>query len=98
MPRASSHPERREAQLLLDLIEMLFDEWYVARHQRQQRLARIAQASAEKKQAIADARAGQLNQLDHLVLREVAMFGLFYGWFEKHVSISLIVDHELRGK
>ncbi|WP_254798224.1 DUF4145 domain-containing protein [Sphingobium sp. AS12] len=48
-----------EAQLLIQLIEMLFEEWYVARHSRQQRLARIASVSDEKKAAIANARAGQ---------------------------------------
>lgn len=31
--------EREEAQILIDLIEMLFDEWYVARFKRQERLA-----------------------------------------------------------
>jgi hypothetical protein len=31
--------EPEEAQILIDLVEMLFDEWYVARHKREQRLA-----------------------------------------------------------
>ncbi|WP_367303975.1 DUF4145 domain-containing protein [Sphingobium xenophagum] len=48
-----------EAQVLIQLIEMLFEEWYVARNSRQQRLARIASVSDEKKAAIANARAGQ---------------------------------------
>lgn len=52
--------DAEEAQLLIDLIEMLFGEWYVARHQRQESFARIAQASAAKKQAIAEGRAAQL--------------------------------------
>ena len=46
-----------EAQLLIDLIEMLFDEWYKARHTRQQRLSRIAAMSAEKKKAIENGKA-----------------------------------------
>lgn len=40
-----------EAQALIDLIEMLFEEWYVARHKRQERLDKIAQIGAEKKAA-----------------------------------------------
>lgn len=46
----------QEAQLLIDLIETLFDEWYVARHVRQERLARIAAVAQEKKDAIAAGR------------------------------------------
>ena len=46
-----------EAQALIGLIEMLFSEWYVARHQRQQKLAHIAAIAAEKKAKIADAKA-----------------------------------------
>jgi hypothetical protein len=37
-----------EAQALIELIEMLFDEWYVARHRRQERLATISKIGAEK--------------------------------------------------
>ena len=37
-----------EAQELIGLIEMLFEEWYVARHDRNQRLAKIAAARAAK--------------------------------------------------
>lgn len=37
-----------EAQALIDLIEMLFDDWYISRHQRQQRLARVKAIAAEK--------------------------------------------------
>lgn len=43
-----------EAQILIELIELLFKEWYVARHQREERLAglkRIAGAKAEDKKA-----------------------------------------------
>lgn len=38
-----------EAQALIDLVEMLFDEWYVARDKRKQQLARIAGIAGEKK-------------------------------------------------
>jgi len=51
--------EAGEAQALIELIELLFDEWYIARNHREVRLARIAQVSADKKQAIANGRAGQ---------------------------------------
>jgi hypothetical protein len=37
-----------EAQELIGLIEMLFEEWYVARHDRNQRLAKIAATRAAK--------------------------------------------------
>lgn len=37
-----------EAQALIELIEMLFDDWYVARHARQERLARVKAIAAEK--------------------------------------------------
>jgi len=40
-----------EAQALIELIEMLFEEWYVASHKRQERLAKIASIGAEKKEA-----------------------------------------------
>lgn len=46
-----------EAQVLIELIEMLFDEWYVARDTRQKRLAAISKIGAEKKQLVADGRA-----------------------------------------
>ena len=46
-----------EAQALIELIEMLFDEWYVARHKREQRLAAVKKIAAEKKAAIAKGRA-----------------------------------------
>jgi hypothetical protein len=41
-----------EAQALIELIEMLFDEWYVARHVREQKLARVKAIAAEKDAAI----------------------------------------------
>jgi len=37
-----------EAQALIELIESLFDEWYVARHKRQQRFAKVAQVATQK--------------------------------------------------
>lgn len=37
-----------EAQTLIELIEMLFADWYVARHKRQQRLASIQEITAAK--------------------------------------------------
>ena len=37
-----------EARLLLSLIEQLFDDWYVTRHKREERLAAIKQTAAEK--------------------------------------------------
>ncbi|MCW7543046.1 DUF4145 domain-containing protein [Aurantimonas litoralis] len=40
-----------EAQTLIELIEMLFDEWYVARHKRRQRLARVKDVAEEKNAA-----------------------------------------------
>jgi hypothetical protein len=39
-----------EAQMLIDLIELLFREWYVTRHDRQQRLAAV-KAMAQQKHA-----------------------------------------------
>lgn len=46
-----------EAQALIVLIEMLFEEWYIARHNRQQKLSAISQISGAKAEAIADGRA-----------------------------------------
>ena len=37
-----------EAQTLIGLIELLFEEWYVAQHQRQEKLKRLGVAVAEK--------------------------------------------------
>jgi hypothetical protein len=45
-----------EAQILIDLVELLFEEWYVARHGRQQKLARVAKLAGDKKMAIATGR------------------------------------------
>jgi hypothetical protein len=41
--------EPEEADLLIELIETLIKEWYVARHKREQRMARIVAASEQKK-------------------------------------------------
>lgn len=43
--------EPGEVDLLLGLVEMLFDEWYIARHRRDERLTAIA-AMAEEKEAL----------------------------------------------
>lgn len=48
-----------EAQALIELIEMLFEEWYVARAKRQQKLARISAIGADKKKVIAEGRAAR---------------------------------------
>ena len=40
-----------EAQILIDLVESLFDEWYVQRHKRQARFAALRE-TAEQKQAL----------------------------------------------
>ena len=39
-----------EAQVLIELAELLFDEWYVAREQRTQRLVKLGAIAADKKQ------------------------------------------------
>ncbi|MBD9445736.1 DUF4145 domain-containing protein [Rhizobium sp. RHZ01] len=46
-----------EAQALIDLLEMLFEEWYVAREKRLERLAKVKQIAAEKEAALAEGRA-----------------------------------------
>ncbi len=38
-----------EAQALIELIELLFREWYVARHERAERIAGIGALAAAKK-------------------------------------------------
>ena len=43
--------EPEEAQLLLGLIETLFTEWYVAKHDREQRMGALKQLGEEKKAA-----------------------------------------------
>lgn len=44
--------EPGEAEALIQLIEMLFDEWYVARHERQARLKRVQEIAEGKKKII----------------------------------------------
>jgi hypothetical protein len=39
-----------EAQILIDLVELLFEDWYVARNDRTKRLAKIRSIAEEKKQ------------------------------------------------
>jgi hypothetical protein len=48
-----------EAGLLIELIELLFREWYVEQYNREQRLAKITSLGEAKQQQIIDARAGQ---------------------------------------
>lgn len=38
-----------EAQLLIELIELLLEEWYVARHKREQRLSAVRQLADTKR-------------------------------------------------
>lgn len=40
-----------EADLLIEMIEMLLDDWYVARHKKQQKLQRIKEVAANKAEA-----------------------------------------------
>lgn len=40
-----------EADLLIEMIVMLLDDWYVARHEKQQKLQRIKEVAAEKAEA-----------------------------------------------
>lgn len=46
--------EPQEARQLLDLLEALFDEWYVERHKRTERFAAVADIQAEKERLIRD--------------------------------------------
>jgi len=41
----------KEAQILIDLIEILFDEWYVAREKRRSKFAAL-KATADEKQLL----------------------------------------------
>lgn len=40
-----------EADLLIEMIEMLLDDWYVARHEKQQKLQRIKKVATDKAEA-----------------------------------------------
>lgn len=42
--------EPEEARLLIELLEQLFEEWYVARHKREQRRFDIQKVAEKKKQ------------------------------------------------
>ena len=42
--------EPKEADLLVELIEMLFKEWYIARNERQERLNKIKETAIQKEQ------------------------------------------------
>lgn len=42
-----------EAQLLIELVEGLFEEWYVARHRRASRFSRLGEVASQKKALIA---------------------------------------------
>lgn len=48
-----------EAQVLLELIESLLDDWYVESHKRQQRFAKAVALGQEKAAQLKDAKAGQ---------------------------------------
>ena len=48
-----------EAQILIDLIEMLFEDWYVARQRRQDRFASISALAEDKKDAISKHKAAK---------------------------------------
>ncbi|HBM7602516.1 hypothetical protein [Enterobacter asburiae] len=37
-----------EADLLIEMIEMLIEDWYIARHRKQEKLKRIQEVAAEK--------------------------------------------------
>jgi hypothetical protein len=43
--------EPDEAAVLINLVEMLFEEWYMARHRRQEKLASIKDIAATKEQS-----------------------------------------------
>jgi len=43
--------EPREAELLISLIETLFRDWYIAKHDKQSRLQQIVQLSQQKQKA-----------------------------------------------
>ena len=47
-----------EAQVLIELIETLFDEWYVSRHKRQQKLANLRVLADSKKETLEQLKIG----------------------------------------
>lgn len=54
--------EPEEAKLLIGLIETLVDDWYITRHERQQRLTKLVAIAEEKKQMKAQASSGDVKQ------------------------------------
>ncbi|PTM46140.1 uncharacterized protein DUF4145 [Sphingomonas aerolata] len=42
--------DSNEAQMLIELVEMLFDEWYIARHKRNERLQAITALGSQKQE------------------------------------------------
>ena len=46
--------EKQEATLLIQLIETLFKDWYVAKHERQQRLKSIQKTTTKKEEQKAE--------------------------------------------
>lgn len=50
--------EPGEARVLIELIETLFDEWYIARHRRQQRFATVKALADTKQQELAKLKSG----------------------------------------
>jgi Domain of unknown function (DUF4145) len=57
--------EPGEAQMLIELIEMLFEEWYVERDRRTKRLAEIVALSAQKANDLASAKLEKAKGEDH---------------------------------
>jgi hypothetical protein len=55
--------EPGEAQMLIGLIEMLFDEWYVERDKRIKRLAEITKLSAQKSSELAELKIAKLGDV-----------------------------------
>ncbi len=55
--------ESNEAQLLISLIENLIDEWYVARHDREERFEKLVSTASDKKAQ----KAPTTNSTDHVV-------------------------------
>lgn len=53
--------EPDEASLLIGLIETLIEDWYIARHDRQERMASVRAAAEKKKQMKEEAKAGDPN-------------------------------------
>lgn len=51
--------EPGEAQARIELTEMLLDEWYVAKHQRELRLKKVAEIGRQKQQERKEAKTGQ---------------------------------------